>query len=141
MKKELLREKVKNSGLKDTPLRKDVLQLFINSNKALSSKEIIEKLGNKYDRVSIFRTISAFAHNGIIHSIPTSSDYIVYSLCRGDCGNKGHHDHHYHFICHKCGNIFCLNDFDYEDIKLPRGYKTESVNIIFEGICKICNKH
>ena len=141
MKKELLREKVKGSGLKDTPLREEVLLFFINSHKALSSKEIIDKLGHKYDRVSIFRTISSFSEKGIIHSIPTSSDYVVYSLCRENCKVSGHNDNHYHFYCHKCGNIFCLNDFDYDDSKMPQGYKTERVNIIFEGICKDCNKN
>jgi Fur family transcriptional regulator, ferric uptake regulator len=141
VKKELLRKKVKGSGLKDTPLREEVLQLFINSNKALSSKEIIKKLGNKYDRVSIFRTISSFSEKGIIHSIPTSSDYVVYSLCRDECQLSNHQDNHYHFWCHKCGNIFCLNDFEFEKSKLPKGYKTQRVNIIFEGICKDCNKN
>jgi len=141
MEKKLLREKVKNTGLKDTPLREDVLQLFMNSKKALSSKEIIDKLGNKYDRVSIFRTISSFSEKGIIHSIPISKDYVVYSICRDDCKTENHLDQHYHFYCRNCGNMYCLSDFDFDRHKLPRGYKTERINIILEGICKECNKN
>jgi len=140
MKKELLRKKVKDSGLKSTALREEVLQLFMDSDKALRSKEIIDRLGDKYDRVSIFRTLSTFAGKGIIHSIPTSNDYVVYSLCRDDCDTAAHHDHHYHFFCHKCGDVFCLNDFDYDETKMPGGYKIDSVNIIFEGLCKECNQ-
>ena len=140
MKKELLRKKVKDSGLKSTALREEVLELFMDSEKALRSKEIIDRLGDKYDRVSIFRTLSTFTGKGIIHSIPTSSDYVVYSLCRDGCNTAEHNDHHYHFFCHKCGDVFCLNDFDYDKTKMPRGYKTDSVNIIFEGLCKECNQ-
>lgn len=141
MKKESLKEKVKSTGLKNTPLREEVLKIFTEAKKALSSKDIIEKLGKKYDRVSIFRTISTFAENGVIHAIPTSSDYVVYSLCRDNCATAEHLDHHYHFFCRRCGNIFCLNDFEFYNIKLPRGYKAEGVNILFEGVCKDCNKN
>lgn len=141
MKNEVLQKIIRYYGLRNTPIRLDMLNLFINANKALSSKTLIKKLGNKYNRVSIFRTIKSFVEKGIIHSIPIAKDYVVYSICRNNCREGNHLDQHYHFYCNICEHTYCMNDFYFDQGILPAGYNTERINILLEGVCKKCSKN
>ena len=135
-----LSEKLKKAGLKITPVRLDVLDILCKAGKALSSHQILESASGKYDRVSVFRTINSFVEKGIIHSIPTSTDFVVYSLCSDKCEVHAHHDNHSHFLCNKCGNIFCFEDTVPLEIKVPKGFKAEKAEVIVSGTCAKCSK-
>src|SRR5262245_8108072 len=105
-----IKEILKKNKLSVTASRERILHLFLERNGALAHGDIEKTAGEKFDRVTIYRTLQTFVEKGIIHTIPTSDNSIRYALCRDDCEEGHHHDHHIHFLCHRCGNTFCLDD-------------------------------
>ncbi len=129
---------LKKSHLSVTESRRKILHLFLEHAGALSHGDIERKAGEKFDRVTVYRTLQAFVEKGIIHTIPTADNSVRYALCKDDCSAGHHHDHHVHFLCHRCNNTYCLDDVVTPDIKLPRGYMAEQVEVLVEGVCKNC---
>lgn len=122
-----------------TEPRTKILQLFLASNGALAHADIEKKTGTHLDRVTVYRTLNAFVDKGILHTIPTADNSIKYALCKDDCAEGHHHDHHVHLICNVCNNTFCLDDVVTPSVKLPAGYSMQQVDVVVKGVCRICN--
>lgn len=129
---------LKKNDLSVTESRKKILQLFLEEKGALSHGDIEKKAGEKFDRVTVYRTLQSFVEKGIIHTIPTTDNSIRYALCKDQCSAGHHHDHHIHFICNTCHKTYCLDDVVTPDIKLPKGYQATHVEVVVEGVCKDC---
>ena len=129
---------LKSSALSITSSRKKILDVFLSASTALAHQDI-EKLADQYDRVTIYRTLQTFLERGIIHTIPTTDNTIKYALCSDDCISSGHHhDNHVHFLCDQCGRTLCLDDVMIPAITLPKGYSMKAINMVVNGICKLC---
>ena len=129
---------LKRNSLSITDSRKKILHLFLEQTGALAHGDIEKRAGEKFDRVTVYRTLQTFVDKGIIHTIPTADNSIRYALCKDECAGGHHHDHHIHFVCHKCNNTYCLDDVVTPEIKLPKGYSAEHVEVVVDGICKNC---
>jgi Fur family ferric uptake transcriptional regulator len=136
--REEIKDILKRNNLSITGSREKILSLFLNQQGALAHGDIERKAGEKFDRVTVYRTLQVFVEKGIIHSIPTADNSIRYALCKDDCSEGHHHDHHVHFVCTHCGNTYCLDDVVTPEIKLPKGYATSHIEVVAEGICKNC---
>lgn len=134
MKETILKEK----GLRVTPFREKFLDIFLQSNVALSVSDIENQLG-EYDRITLYRTIKNFTKKGVIHEIVMPGDIRKLALCPMECvGGKGHHNHnHIHFHCKNCKEIYCLetNQVPQFDIK---DYDIDQVEVQVRGTCKNC---
>lgn len=131
-------ELLKRNSLSVTGSRKKILQLFLEEAGALAHGDIEKKAGGKFDRVTVYRTLQTFVDKGIVHTIPTADNSIRYALCKDECSEGHHHDHHIHFVCNNCQNTYCLDDVVTPDIKLPKGYSAGHVEVVVEGVCKNC---
>ena len=131
-------ELLRRNQLSVTGSRRKILELFLQQDGALSHSDIEKKASEKFDRVTVYRTLQAFVEKGLIHSIPTSDNSIRYALCKDDCTGGQHRDDHVHFICNNCGNTMCLEEVVVPGIKLPRGYVVQQVEMLVSGICKSC---
>ena len=129
---------LKRSDLSVTESRRKILHLFLEQAGALAHGDIERKAGEKFDRVTVYRTLQTFVEKGIIHTIPTADNSIRYALCKDECAGGHHHDHHIHFMCDNCGNTYCLDDVVTPEIKLPKGYTASHVEVVVEGVCKNC---
>lgn len=129
---------LKRNNLSITDSRKKILQLFLEQTGALAHGDIEKRAGEKFDRVTVYRTLQTFVDKGIIHTIPTADNSIRYALCKDECSEGHHHDHHIHFVCSNCNNTYCLDDVVTPEIKLPKGYSAEHVEVVVEGVCKNC---
>jgi Fur family transcriptional regulator, ferric uptake regulator len=129
---------LRHNNLSITDSRKKILQLFLAQEGALAHGDIEKKAGEKFDRVTIYRTLQIFVDKGIIHTIPTADNSIRYALCKDACTEGHHHDHHIHFVCNQCQNTFCLDDVVTPEIKMPKGYNATHVEVVVEGLCKNC---
>jgi Fur family transcriptional regulator, ferric uptake regulator len=132
-------EILKRNQLSVTSGRRKILELFLHQDGALSHSDIERKAGEKFDRVTVYRTLQAFLEKGLIHSIPTADNSIRYALCKDNCSAGHHRDDHVHFICNACGNTVCLEDVTVPSIKLPRGFLAQQVDMLVSGVCKTCN--
>lgn len=133
-----IKEILKRSQLSVTASREKILHLFLEQQGALAHGDIEKKAGEKFDRVTVYRTLQTFVEKGIIHTIPTADNSIRYALCKDDCADGHHHDHHIHFVCTNCKNTYCLDDIVTPDIRLPKGYTSSHIEVVVEGICKNC---
>ena len=131
-------ELLKRNHLSITESRKKILQLFLEQTGALAHGDIERRAGEKFDRVTVYRTLQTFVDKGIIHTIPTADNTVRYALCRDECSEGHHHDHHVHFVCSQCQTTYCLDDVVTPALNLPRGYRAEHIEVVAQGICKNC---
>ena len=132
---------LKRNQLSITDSRKRILELFLVNDGALAHADIEKKTDEKFDRVTIYRTLQCFLEKGIIHTIPTADNSVRYALCKDDCSSGHHHDNHVHFVCTECNTTICLEDVVIPEVKLPRGFQPTEVQMIVSGICKNCQRH
>ena len=135
-----IQQLLKRNQLSITDSRSKILELFFQQNGALAHADIEKKSGASFDRVTVYRTLQTFVEKGIIHTIPTADNSILYALCKDACTEGHHHDHHVHFVCSKCSNTICLEDITVPDVKLPNGYQATQVEVVVNGICKECKE-
>ena len=132
---------LRRNQLSVTESRKSILELFIHSNGALAHADIEKRSGEKFDRVTVYRTLQSFMEKGIIHTIPTPDNSIRYALCKDDCHEGHHHDNHVHFVCNNCGVTTCLDTVTVPEVRLPKGFKPTEVQMIINGVCEGCQKN
>jgi Fur family ferric uptake transcriptional regulator len=129
---------LKRNQLSVTDSRKKILELFHENNGALAHHDIETKTKEKFDRVTIYRTLQTFVEKGIIHTIPTADNAVLYALCKDDCTTGHHHDNHVHFICDHCNTTYCLDSVVTPKVDLPAGFKPKIIDVVVTGICKNC---
>src|SRR3954453_8531195 len=120
---------LRRNSLSVTESRKKILNLFLNVQGALAHGDIERKAGEKFDRVTVYRTLQTFVEKGIIHTIPTPDNSVRYALCK-DCTEGQHHDDHVHFVCNNCHKTICLDDVVSPTVSLPSGYIAETVQVV-----------
>ena len=75
---------LRKNQLSVTDSRKSILDLFLHSNGALAHADIEKQTGEKFDRVTVYRTLQAFMEKGIIHTIPTADNAIRYAFVKDE---------------------------------------------------------
>ena len=131
-------EVLKRNQLSVTESRIQILELFYNKNNALEHNDIEKITGEKFDRVTIYRTLQTFVEKGIIHTIPTADNSVRYALCKDACTEGHHHDNHVHFICDECGTTYCLEAVTVPEVRLPKGFQPNLIEVVVSGKCKNC---
>jgi len=131
---------LRRNSLSVTESRKKILNLFLNVQGALAHGDIERKAGEKFDRVTVYRTLQIFVEKGIIHTIPTTDNSVRYALCKDNCTGGHHHDDHVHFICLKCGTTLCLEEVVVPEIKIRRGFSINEIEVVVKGICMDCQQ-
>jgi Fur family ferric uptake transcriptional regulator len=117
------KNRLKDSSLRLTPAREELMDVFINSSKPLSYEDIKDDL--EMDKATFYRNISKFEEQGFIHSLESHDKKRYFEITSTP---------HAHFICSTCNNITCMKlGNDVFDIK---GYKIEDV--ILKGVCPSC---
>jgi Fur family ferric uptake transcriptional regulator len=131
---------LKKHQLSITDSRKKILSFFLESGSALAHADIELKSSTEFDRVTIYRTLQTFVEKGIIHTIPTADNSILYALCKDDCVAGHHHDDHVHFICDECSSTYCLDHVSIPKVKLPKGFTVVQTNLVVSGVCNKCEQ-
>ena len=129
---------LKRHQLSNTDSRRTVLEIFLQSESALAHQDIERETGERFDRVTIYRTLQTFIDKGIVHTIPTADNGTRYALCRENCSEGHHHDNHVHFICDACGKTSCLDDVAIPSVRLPEGFSVTKIDMVVNGTCVEC---
>jgi Fur family ferric uptake transcriptional regulator len=132
-------EILKYNHLSVTESRKKILDLFLANIGALAHADIEKNTGEQFDRVTIYRTLQTFVDKGIIHTIPTADNSVLYALCKDECEQGHHHDNHIHFICDTCNITICMDHITIPELKLPKGFAPKRSDVVVSGICNRCN--
>jgi len=128
--------KLNSKNIKPTAMRQLVLHVMTEQKTAISLPELERKF-EKADKATLYRTLKTFEKYKLIHSIDDGSGTVKYALCQDTCKCQPE-DLHVHFLCTKCNQTFCLNDFPIPQINLPNTFSLESVNMVVKGVCSNC---
>jgi len=116
-----------------TTSRKSILNVLLQSEVALSEKEIRSTIGNYCDRATIYRTLKIFNRKGIVHPVITERSITKYVIRKKP-------DNHLHFKCTSCDQVFCMTGIELSAYTLPKGFIQKNTNFLITGICKVCNQ-
>ncbi len=131
-------EILESHGLSKTEVRKKILDLFLQSDNALSLSAIGSSF-EKLDRTTLYRTLKIFERKGIIHKAIDGTTHPKYAMCKAECNEGRHHNKHAHFHCTSCENTFCLDHLPIPTIpNFPKGHIIQDTNLILSGICPDC---
>lgn len=129
---------LKKHGLKKTPTRMQVLEVYENHDHALAIADVEDELGEDFDRVTLYRTLSTFEEKGLLHKVFDDEGKMKYSLCGTTCDEHTHHDNHLHFHCRKCGQTTCVDSVPVPTPDDLKGFIIHDVYMVANGICKAC---
>lgn len=123
-------------NIKPTSNRLIVLRTLDGAGRPMSLTELENKILT-IDKSGIFRTLSLFREQHLVHVIEDGGDGVRYELCHS------HHDDidddlHVHFYCEQCQQTYCLDHIPVPGIDLPEGFIMSSVNYMVKGICPHC---
>lgn len=136
----IARNTLKEYSLRQTGCREDILNAFTSHEYALSHSDLENQLGERFDRVTIYRTLKTFVDKGILHKVLDDVGGTKYALCKtSECSHEEHHHDHVHFKCTNCGNTTCIESIHIPTINLPQGYVRKEVNMLVQGVCPNCN--
>ncbi len=127
-------EKLRGRGLKVTPQRLAILEIFKRDRTHPSAEKIYKKISGKYPGMSfatVYNTLSKLVETGEIQELdidPDKKRFDPYTPM------------HYHFYCKRCKKVY---DIDYggsfaPDIKKIRGHQIDSIQLNFKGVCEDC---
>jgi len=132
-------EKLEGCGINATAVRLLVFKAMNAFTRMFSLADLELEL-DTVDKSTLSRTIRLFLENRLIHSIDDGSGSIKYAVCNDDC-NCSLDDLHVHFHCHRCKKTFCLENVAIPQITLPKGFMTDSINLVMKGLCFDCSKY
>ncbi len=124
----------KRFHLRPTACRMDVLHCLIGRKVALSEREIREATGNDYDRTTFYRTMKSLEEAGLIHRIVADQGVVKYAACSLQAEQHAHA----HFLCKRCGNVWCLAGCVELHLQVPEGFMAEEEAVIVRGLCQAC---
>lgn len=125
-------------GLKKTPIRIEILNIFMQHHFALSTNDLVEKLSIANDRVTIYRALISFESHGILHKASEDRNGIKYALCNHTCPPQTHSDQHVHFICEACNQTLCMEEVVIPEVEVSPEFSVNKVNYTLTGICPAC---
>lgn len=132
---EELERLLKEHGIKPTANRLLVLKALAGSDRPVTMAEIEDRI-DSIDKSGIFRTLTLFRENHLLHLIDDGCEGVRYELCRAK--GETDDDRHVHFHCEVCHRTFCFEEIPVPQVKYPDGFLTESVNYMAKGICPEC---
>ena len=130
---------MREKGLKATPKRRAVIELFLKGGRSLSPAEVYQSLIRKIRPLgvpTVYRILEDLREAGILIRIPSEERLVCYSLCRMP------DRHHHHFICRKCRRVEEVEYCNFEEIsrlveeRLKCRAETHFLQI--EGLCSRC---
>ena len=124
-------------GIKPTANRLLVLKALADMHRPVTMAELEDKI-DSIDKSGIFRTLTLFKENHLLHQIDDGCEGVRYELCHahGDTDD----DRHVHFHCEVCHRTFCLEELPIPEVNYPAGFQVETVNYMAKGICPDCAK-
>lgn len=130
-------EILKDSGFKKTDKRELILEMFNDTEKYLTARDLLNVMKLDYPGMSydtIYRNLSTFVDLGILEATELTGERHFRMQCETE-------HHHHHFICMECGNIKEIHHCPMELIskELP-GYEIDEHKFEIYGKCPECKQ-
>ncbi len=122
------------TGERVTPARLRAYAVLLDSARALSHHELEAALGPAapLDRVTLYRVLDWLVEQGLAHRIAGIDRVWRYSISPDARAS------HAHFQCRRCGKVIRLAELPARRVPLPRGFRSEAVELTVKGRCAEC---
>lgn len=132
---DLVKQAIREAGLRATPARIATLQLLRESNTPLTHAVVADHLAvTGVDKATAFRNLNDMVEVGLLRRTEVGDH-----VWRFEAVTAGHDEGHPHFLCVDCGTVSCL-----DDVKLTAGSQRASekvgevTEILLRGHCNDC---
>ncbi|MFA9275793.1 MAG: Fur family transcriptional regulator [Candidatus Aquirickettsiella gammari] len=147
--------KLRQTQVRVTQARKEVLSVLLVQQRALSHTEMQDALP-AMDRVTLYRALDCLADAGLAHKI--TGDDRVFRFSTGhepaqhassvDKLTPAQHQHG-HFQCTRCAKVFCLEQPDAGhtlrdqlqatlEATVAKGFQSHAIEVTIKGWCERC---
>lgn len=131
---------LKSKGLKFTPQREAILDLFLKTERHVSTDEFYRLVRKRYPRIgysTVFRTMKRILDSGIAREVDFGDGIVRYE-------HRMDHEHHDHLICLGCGRFIEVMSLRIEQLQEELA-KRHNFNVVKHkmelfGYCKNCQK-
>lgn len=136
--RELFRNFLKDKGLKLTPQREQIMDIFLKTDKHLSAEGlygIVKKKNPAIGQSTVFRTLKLLCEAGLAREVNLGDKVVRFEHLYG-------HAHHDHLVCLVCGN--CIEAVDYriekyqEELCRKLGFELKRHQLEIFGVCRQC---
>ena len=112
-----------------------LLNEFQDTETALSTVELIKRLGKQINKTTIYRVLSKLEDDGVLHSFLGFDGVKRFARCK-TCSKSNHSDVHPHFQCVSCGKTECLDI----EVNIPELLNREVMfsQLLIKGKCDMC---
>jgi Fur family transcriptional regulator, ferric uptake regulator len=114
-------------GERATAARLAVLARLLAESAAQSHHELESSIRPALDRVTLYRVLDWLVEQGLAHRASGPDRVWRFMATRPEA------DKHAHFHCERCGAMRCLDEPTPRQLRLPRGFRGESVELTVRG--------
>lgn len=138
---EIFNEFIAARGLRRTPQREKILDIFLSTERHVSADELYKLVNKKNPDIgytTVYRTMKLLSESGLCGEIDLGDGVLRFE-------HKYGHQHHDHLICTKCGRFTEVMDSKIEglqdDLAKKYGFMPLKHKLQIFGMCKKCLKH
>lgn len=129
---------ISESGLKNTPQRRLIVEVFFRAGKHLSTEELYEQIkaeDSGIGQATVYRTLKLLCEAGLAKEQHFGESTARYEPIEDD-------SHHDHLICTKCGKNIEVVDEEIErrqeELAKNCGFVLTSHRMVMYGLCSDC---
>lgn len=137
---QIFRSFLKNKGLRNTPQRQQIMEVFFNESGHLTTEEIYDRVRKEdpsLGQATVYRTMKLLCEAGLAREVRFGD-----GLARYEHAADAHHDH---LICENCGRNIEVVDSQIEELQdaLARkhGFKPTFHRLYLYSICPDCQRN
>jgi len=129
---------LRKAGLRMTPLKRSIVDLFMSGGCRLSAAEVCRRTGCMNDRSTVYRCLRSLTDAGFLRHGLGSGGVVLYR-----CDRRFFPDHG-HFRCGICGKTIPVENRSagefFREMESAYGVSIDSVDFMLEGKCAKCSK-
>lgn len=125
-----------NAGIRVTAVRSLIWRTIREKISNAFSLADVQNLLYTVDKSTIFRSLTLFADQGLLHLIDDGSGMQKYCVCH--CHDHEHHHGHVHMTCTVCHKTWCIEDVEIPAVPVPEDFEVSEAEYIIKGVCKKC---
>lgn len=132
---DLVKQAIRDAGLRATPARMATLQLLRQSNSPLTHAVVADHLAaSGIDKATAFRNLNNLVDAGLLRRTEVGDH-----VWRFEAISAEHDNGHPHFLCVDCGIVSCLDDVKLTADSQRASEKVGTVTeILLRGLCNEC---